>query len=461
MEKNDVITLVASGYGSNCEGVGRVGEHTVFVPFLIKGERAKVKILRVKDKIAYGKVEEVLTPAEERVRPACAVFSRCGGCRLQHVRYRDQLAIKTGLVRDMLRKIGGLDVSVPLCERSEREYGYRNKLQLPIGQQNGKNAIGFYAERSHRIVPTSDCALHPDWAGKLISALSDFMEKCGLDGYDEETGQGELRHILVRTLKGGTLVVLVTTVRKLNGIDYLLHRLDEIFPNYSFFLNFNDRRTNVVLGEEFSLLKGQPTYTVEEGGILYEAGASTFLQVNEGVRQKLYARALSLVEEGETVIDCYSGGGMLTAMFAKKCGRAYGIEVVREASECARSLAKKNGLEARMTCITGRVEEELAGVLQREPNAVIVLDPPRAGVDRRVIEAIVESGAKKIVMISCNPATLARDLGLLTGTLVENERGELKKVTPAQGAYSVSLVQPYDMFPQTKHVETLICLEQK
>ena len=461
MEKNDVITVTAEGLGSNCEGVARYGEYTVFVPFLLKGERARVKILKIKDRIAYGKAEEIFTPAEERVRPVCPVFGRCGGCKLQHVRYRDQLAIKTALVRDTLKKIGGISVPVSPCERSEKEYGYRNKLQLPIGRREGKNAVGFYAERSHRIVETDSCAIHPAWAGKVIAAVKDFMEKCGLDGYDEETGEGQLRHILVRELGGGTLVVLVAAVREIKGIDYLLFRLGTIFPEFSFYLNFNDKNTNVILGDEFLLLKGEGKYACEEGGITYEAGASTFLQVNEGVREKLYARAVSLVDEGETVIDCYAGGGLLTAMFAKKCGRAYGIEIVPEASACADALAKENGLTDRMENVCGRVEDELAGIMKKAPRATVVLDPPRAGVDRAILKEIAFRGVQKVIMISCNPATLARDLGILTGSLAENERGELVKTGKADGGYEIGLVQPFDMFPQTRHVETLVVLSHK
>lgn len=461
MEKNDVLTLVGEGYGSNLEGVCKYEGYTVFVPFLLRGERARVKILKVKDRIAYGRAEEIYTPAEERVRPVCSVFTKCGGCCLQHVRYRDQVSLKTALVKDALKKIGGINAEVLPCERSDKEYGYRNKLQLPIGRRDGKNAVGFYAERSHRIVETDDCAIHPAWAGKVISAVKSFMETCGLDGYDEETGEGQLRHILVRELKESAIVVLVTAVRKINGIDYLLHRLGEIFPEFSFFLNYNAGRTNVVLGEEFFLLKGAGKYSCEEGGIVYEAGANTFMQVNEGVREKLYACAVSLVGEEETVIDCYAGGGLLTAMFAKKCKKAYGIEIVPEASACADALKRYNGLDGKMENICGKVEERLCGVMEKAPEATVVLDPPRAGAERSVLKELIARNAKKIIMISCNPSTLARDLGILTGSLAETETGELVKTGSQDGAYGIRLIRPFDMFPQTRHVETLVTLFRK
>ena len=457
MEKNDIITVTCEALGTQGEGIARADGVTFFVPRFLPGERASVRVLKCKGNIAYAKIEELLTPAEERVRPACPVFGRCGGCQLQHVKYRAQLRFKTGLVRDALKKIAGLGVPVAACERSEKEYGYRNKLQLPVGRRDGRNVIGFFAERSHRIVPIDGCPLHPEWADKLIAAVYNFMEKCGLDGYDEETGEGQIRHIVVRELRGKFIITLVVTVPVLNGIDYLLFRLGEIFREFSFYLNYNDKKSNVIFGETFTLLKGKGIYECSEGGISYEAGPRTFVQVNENVRTKLYERALSCADEGDTVIDCYAGGGLLTAKFAKKCKRAYGIEVVPEASACAAALAGRNGLSGKMTALCGRVEDELAGVLAKEPSALVVLDPPRAGVAREVIALLLRERPKKIVMISCDPATFARDAGLLTGALAERD-GALVK-TGTQDGYVLRSVEPFDMFPQTKWVETLAVFE--
>ena len=229
MEKNQTVTGIAAALGTNGEGIVKGEGYTLFVPYLLPGERAKIKILRVKGNVAYGKAEEIFTPADERVRPECSAFYRCGGCQLQHVKYRAQLKFKSLLVQDSLRKIGGIEYPVPACERSEKEYGYRNKLQLPIGQKDGENAIGFYAERSHRIVEIDECPIHPKWSRELIAALRRFMQTCGLDGYDEEQKTGQLRHIVVRELKGKFIVTLVSAVREIMGIDFLLHLLDDVF----------------------------------------------------------------------------------------------------------------------------------------------------------------------------------------------------------------------------------------
>lgn len=460
MKKNDTVVCVCESLGTQGEGIAKIDGFTLFVPFFLPGERARVKVLQVKGNYGYGKIEELFTPAEERTRPKCSVFFRCGGCQLQHCRYRTQLNFKTKLVRDTLLKIGGIDFPVYSCERSDKEYAYRNKLQLPIGRVNGKNAVGFYAERSHRIVPTTECSIHPEWAGKVISALTDFMEKCGLDGYDDETGKGLLRHIVVRELKNKYLVTLVVTNTDIKGIDYFLYLLDGIFPQYSFYLNENAERTNVIFGEKFVLLRGQGFYECSEGGISFEAGANTFVQVNAAVREKLYERVTEQVEAGNRVVDCYAGGGLLTAMLAKKSGYAVGIEVVAEASACAERLKERNGLSGCMRNLCGRVEDLLPAVLEEEKQPVVILDPPRSGVDRNILKMLLQSNVKKIIYVSCNPATLARDLGILTGTLSENEKGELLR-TMSETPYVLSSVQPFDMFPQTRHVETLVVLSHK
>ena len=459
MEKNDIVEAVCESLGTQGEGIVKYGGYTLFVPYMLPGERAKIRILRVKDRIAYGKIEEMIAPAEERMRPKCDVFYRCGGCQLQHCNYRAQIKFKTGLVRDTLKKIGGIDAKVLSCERSDKAYGYRNKLQLPVSSRNGENAVGFYAERSHRVVATRSCPIHPEWSESLIAALYDFMEKCGLDGYDEETGKGQIRHIVVRELKNRFIVTLVVCEKEIKGIDYFFFLLDKIFPEYSFYLNYNANKTNVVFGEEFKLLRGKGFYECTDGGIVFEAGANTFVQVNEYVRGRLYDTVVSLAEAGDTVIDCYSGGGLLTAMLAKKCKEAIGIEIIPEASACAEKVKLRNGLNGRMRNYCGSVEELLPRILKTETGATVVLDPPRAGVERGVLKLLKEHRVQKIIYVSCNPATLARDLGILTGTLRE-ENGALVKGEPS-GEYEITLVQPFDMFPQTKHVETLVMLSKK
>ena len=468
MEKNDIICATTEALGTNGEGIIKHEGITFFVPACLPGEKVRFKVLKIKDNIGYGKVEEVLTPAEERVREKCPVFMRCGGCRLQHLDYAAQLAFKATLVKDCLRKIGGINIDVPLAVKSDLPYGYRNKLQMPIGvDKEGNSVVGFYAERSHRIVPISSCAIHPEWSEKLIAAVKQYMSECAVKGYDEEKKTGALRHIVAREIGGNFIVTLVSTKRDLVGVSHFINLLKEVFNEFSLYINVNAEDTNVIFGKEFHLVHGRGFFEATECGITYEAGPVTFLQVNENVRTKLYKDALKTVTGGgdEVVIDAYSGGGLLTAMLAKKAKRVYGIELEAEAVRCADSLKVKNGL-LNMTNICGYVEEHLAEVMEKEKGEKqrLILDPPRAGIHRSVLKAILKSGVEKITIISCNPSTLARDLGFLTGRLVEKD-GELIKNAEfsetQSGFYEIESVQPYDMFPQTKHVETLVVLQRK
>ncbi len=473
IEKNDIVCAVTDAVGSNGEGIIRHEGITFFVPACLPGEKVRFKVLKVKGNIGYGKVEEILTPAEERVRPKCPVFLRCGGCSLQHVDYPAQLLQKSNVVKEALRKIGGINLSVPLTVKSDLIYGYRNKLQIPVGiDKDGNTVVGFYAEHSHRIVPISSCAIHPDWAEKLIAIVKRYMEECAVKGYDEETKTGSLRHVVAREIGGKYIVTLVTAKKKVPNLRYLVELIEEGLGEVTLFVNLNAEDTNVIFGKEFELVHGTGVFEAEEQGIRYEAGPVTFLQVNENVRGKLYKEALKTVAEDgdEVVIDAYSGGGLLTAMIAKKVKRAYGIELEEEASRCADGLKAKNGLR-NMTNLCGAVEEKLPVVLEKEKGEKLrlILDPPRAGIARSVLKALLESGIPKLTLISCNPATLARDLGILTGRLIEAE-GELVK-NPAyagmsegetlSGYYEIERIQPYDMFPQTKHVETLVTLSHK
>ena len=474
IEKNDVICAVTEAIGSNGEGIIKHEGITFFVPACLPGEKVRFKVLKVKGNIGYGKVEEILTPAEERVREKCPVFSRCGGCCLQHLDYSAQLSHKATVVKDALRKIAGLNIAVPTAVKSDFPYAYRNKLQIPVGvDKDGQNVIGFYAEHSHRIVPVNACAIHPEWSEKLIAVIKRYMTECVVKGYNEETKTGALRHIVAREIGGKYIVTLVTAKRDLPNLPYLVGMLSEALRQFSLYLNFNDEDTNVIFGKEFQLVHGMGFFETEEQGIRYEAGPQTFLQVNENVRAKLYRDALKTVcaDGDEVVIDAYSGGGLLTAMIAKKAKRVYGIELEPEASRCADSLKEKNGLQ-NMTNICGYVEEHLTKVLEKEKGEKVrlILDPPRSGIARSVVKALLASGIERLTLISCNPATLARDLGILTGKLIENAEGELVK-NPAyegvtegatlQGYYEIEKIQPYDMFPQTKHVETLVQLSQK
>ena len=460
MQKNGIYEGLVEGLGSEGEGIIKYEGTTVFVPFCLVGERVEFKVLKVKDNVAYGKLEKLLTSAYPRVNPPCPVFGKCGGCDIQHMNYAAQLEFKRKSVKGTLFKIGGVMDEVEEVVPCESEYRYRNKLVLPIGEVNGETACGFYAQHSHRIVPIKDCLIQSEWVKKVIAAVENFAKVKHISGYNEETRTGALRRIVVREIKGKYIFALVAAKRI--DVSYLLKELEKDFAEFTFLLNINTAQTNAIFSKEWHICRGNGFFEAEECGIKYRAGANTFLQVNDDVREKLYARVLEEVEEGEAALDLYSGGGMLTAMLAKKCGLAYGVEIVEEASRCADELKAANGLDGKMFNICGKVEENVGKVfsLTEGKKRAIVCDPPRKGMERSVVKAIANSGADKVILISCNPATLSRDLGLLTGTL-EEIGGGLNKMGNEDGPYKVKSITPFDMFPQTKHVETLVVLSHK
>ena len=446
LQKNQICEGLVEGLGSNGEGIIRIEGATVFVPFCLVGESVAFKVLKVKGNIAYGKLIDVLKPSADRVAPRCPVFGKCGGCDLQHMSYPAQLEFKRSLVQSALLKIGGIDFPVSETRFGGGEYRYRNKLALPVSLENGETVTGFYAPHSHRIVATDDCDIQTEWVRDVISSVKKF----GADG---------VRHIVVREIKGKFIFALVCN--KLPDAKPFAEILKEKFKKFTLLVNINTAPTNVIFGREWHTVCGDGFFGAEEFGIRYKAGANTFLQVNDGVRAELYSAVLDEAEAGTTALDLYSGGGLLTAMLAKKCGLAYGIEIVEEASRCADGLRDENGLAGKMFNICGKVEEEIDKVFARTGGKrIIVCDPPRKGMERSAVNAVKKSGADKIVLISCNPATLARDLGLITGSLVEKD-GALVKSGEIVSDYEIQSITPFDMFPQTKHIETLVVLSHK
>ncbi|MGN0817627.1 MAG: 23S rRNA (uracil(1939)-C(5))-methyltransferase RlmD, partial [Candidatus Coproplasma sp.] len=464
MQKNQEYKGKVVALGSEGEGIVQTAEGTAFVPYCLPEEEVSFRALRVKGGVAYGKLTEVHTLSRDRAVPVCPVYEKCGGCQLQHASYSAQLDFKRKLVENCLKKIGGLDREVKPTVSSDKQYSYRNKLALPVGvTEEGSTVVGFFAPRSHRIVPIFDCALQQEWAKPLIAALLKFMRENGVSGYDEHTGKGSVRHVVAREVKGKFIFTVVSAERI--DLSPLADILDGQFKKYTLLLNVNRSKGNAIFSKEWHICRGEGFFEGEDCGIKFKAGANTFLQVNDGVRSALYSAVTQEVCDKKSVaIDLYSGGGMLTAMLAKGCKAAYGIEIVKEAVVCADELKELNGLSDKMFNICGTVEENLGAVLERTEGAkrVIVCDPPRKGMERSVIKEIIASGAEKVVLVSCNPATLARDLGLLCGSLIESE-GQIARATPAEdgsfaGAYKINSVTPFDMFPQTKHVETLVVL---
>jgi len=450
--KNDLIELHIDALGSGGEGVATLPDGMkIFVPRALPGERALVKVLAVKKRFAYGKVERLLEKSPDRVEPPCTVFGKCGGCALQHLDFSAQLAHKTAVVADALRRIGHLECAVNPCLAPSEPYGYRNKVQLPIGvARDGTLAIGFYREGSHDIVNVDACPLHGEWVSDLISAVRAYARRAGVTGYSEATHSGTLRHVVARKLDGGVLVCIVTRSRALPKAEILREELERVCPDLTLVHNVNAARTNVILGEETRVVSGKGYVETEWHGVRARVVAQSFLQVNTPTALAMYAHAARLVGATDVVVDAYAGAGIMSAIFARHADEVYGVEICKEASLDADFVKAQNGI-TNLTNLNGDCAEIVPTLLARirkddpKKRITVVLDPPRKGCDEVVLNAVLTAAPDRIVYISCDPATLARDLAILC--------------TPT--GYTVTEVTPYAMFPQTKHVETIVCLRKQ
>ncbi len=467
MEKNEERVGLVVGLGSNGEGILKDDGTVVFVPYTLVGEKIRYKVLKVTSKCAYGKVLEILTPAEIRVRVKCPVFTKCGGCQLQHVKYVNQLKIKEDTIATCFKKIANLDVKVKPTIKGDDCFRYRNKLQLPVRDSQKGALIGFYAENSHRVVPIDDCLINAPWTANVISAFKEYIETFNIQGYNEQTEKGDLREITVKEVKGNLIITAVVLNENIRGIKELVEILKKYLRySFSLYINVNVKNTNVIYGDKFIHKYGPANYSADMLGIKYKIGVQSFMQVNSSVCSKMYTTVRDLInaDENTVVIDAYSGAGLMTALLAKNAKKAIGVEIVDEAVKLADELAVQNGLNNKIKNYCGKCEDLLPSIIKEEKSngnkICVVLDPPRKGCDISVIQALLASEIDKIVYVSCKPSTLARDIGLLVGTL-EYANGEIKRPEEINERYSIDFVKPFDMFAQTKHVETVVCLNKK
>ncbi len=466
MVKNEELIGNVIDIGSNGEGIIKIDGVTVFVPFCLVGEKIKFKVLKVDKNVAYGKMTELINKSEDRVNPRCPVYGKCGGCQLQHCKYIKQLDIKRNTIKNCFNKIANIDFDVLPTVESEKIFEYRNKLQLPVQNSGGKNVIGFYSENSHRIIEIEDCAINPTWTKNVIKAFKKFLSFSGISGYISNKKGAFLREITVKDVNGKLIITAVVTSEKGLNTQLLLNTLkEEIQNDFSLFINVNNSTSNVIYGEKFVKIYGEDELDGEMLGIKFKTGVLSFMQVNTSMCEKLYGKVVSLIGQNDkaTVIDAYSGAGLMTALLCKNAKKAIGIEVVPEAVEKANQLDIENGLQDRITNYLGKCEDLLPTIIERErrenESLCLVIDPPRKGCDKKVVEAVIKSLPDKIVYVSCMPSTLARDVGLITGSLVFSGNEIIKSESQIRN-YTVEYVQGFDMFPETKHVETIVMLSK-
>ena len=454
VEKNKEYILDIISIGYEGEGIAKIEGYPIFIEGAILGEKVKVLIVKVKKNYAYGKLLEVIEPSSERVEPKCGIYKRCGGCTVQHMSYKKQLDYKFERVKDCITKIGGLSeklVKYPIgMDNPER---YRNKVQLPVGMVKGKLNIGFYASRSHNIIDLDTCLIQDKVADRVTNLARQWMLKyniqpASVDGVFSK--KGLIRHIMIR--KGFTtnevMVVLVATKDKVPYINEFINEIVEKIDGIkSIVLNVNKENTNVILGQECITLWGEDTITDYIDHFKFNISPLSFFQVNPVQTEKLYSKALEYagLTGEETVFDAYCGTGTITLFLSQKVKKVYGVEIIEPAIINARENARINNIE-NAEFFVGKSEEVIPELIEKGiVPEVIVVDPPRKGCDIKLLEAIGKAKPEKVVYVSCDPSTLARDL----------------KILEEQG-YKTEEVQPVDMFPMTSHIEnvTLLIKEQ-
>ena len=453
LQKNQLLTLRIERLSNDGSGVAHSSEgEAVFVPGTAPGDEAQVRIVKDCGRYAFGILDKLLTPSPDRIPVDCAVAGPCGGCSLRHLDYAAELRAKQESVADAFRRIGGLDVPVLDALPSPEVDRYRNKVQFPVGRdKDGAPCIGFYAGRTHRIVPCPDCKLQPSVLNDIGNTLCAFFAAHGIQPYDEERGKGLVRHIFLRrgAHSGQIMVCLVCTRPKLPHSDELVALLRERFSDIATILiNVNAKKTNVILGEESVTLYGPGFIEDTLCGVPVRLGPLSFYQVNTLATERLYgvAAEYARLEPDDVLLDLYCGMGTIGLSMADHCRELIGVEIIPEAIDSAKANAARMGdavaAKSRFFCAdAGEAAARLAAEGLRPD--VIMLDPPRKGCDETTLSAVAQMSPRRVVYVSCNPSTAARDAAWL-----------------GQHGYRAEKVQPVDLFPRTKHVET-VCLLSK
>ena len=474
MKKNDSIELMIEDMGTDGEGIGHVATEdgrsiAVFVKDAVMGDTIRAAITKVKKQYVYARLVEVIKPSPYRVEPKCPVARPCGGCTLQHVSYEKQLDYKWNKVKNCLSRIGGIEHPEDLMEPiigMENPWNYRNKAQFPVGRdKEGKVVTGFYAGRTHTIIDTSHCDIQAEGNDTIIKCVRDFLQEYNISTYDEETHTGLMRHILTRVgfTTGEIMVCLIINGTKLPHADVLVERLRQIDGMTSISININQDKTNRILGDTCKTLWGQDYITDYIGDVKYQISPLSFYQVNPKQTEKLYSTALAFagLTGNENVWDLYCGIGTISLFLSQKAKQVYGVEIVPQAIEDAKNNAKLNGI-TNAQFFVGKAEEVLPQFYENAKKKenitddtastghtdmlrpdVIVVDPPRKGCDEKCLDTMLAMSPERIVYVSCDSATLARDLKILC-----EEKYELMKW------------QAFDQFSHTTHVESICLLER-
>ncbi len=457
--KNQIVELTIDDIGNDGEGIGHIDGYALFVKGALPGDYIKASIMKANKNYGFARIIDIITPSPDRVSPACSHAGRCGGCTLQHLDYKKQLEYKENKVKNCLIRIGGFDaeyingITEPILGM-DNPYNYRNKAQFPVGKgKDGRPVIGFYAQRSHDIIDSDSCCIQSEISNDIAGIVRAWMTEYGIEPYDEAAHTGTIRHIVTRSgfVTGEVMVCLVTLKRKIKHLDELVNRLLQIEGMTSICLNINTEKTNRILGDEIISVYGKPYIEDYIGEIRYRISPLSFYQVNPVQTEKLYGTALeyAALTGNETVWDLYCGIGTISLFLARNAKNVLGVEIVPQAIVDAEVNAKINGIDNAMF-IAG-ASEEVCPSLAHNPATmhfakpdVIVVDPPRKGCDGKLLDTILEAKPERVVYVSCDPATLARDLKIL-----------------CESEYKLERVRACDMFGMSGHVETCVLLTHK
>jgi len=478
--KDDIVTVRIDDIGSSGEGIGKVDGFTLFIKDAVIGDTVKAKIIKIKKSFAYARLLDIQTPSADRVEPPCPVARQCGGCQLQQMSYDAQLKWKERLVRNDLIHIGGFDPEIidrvlhPVIGM-EDPFHYRNKAQFPVGMKDQKPIAGFYAGHTHYIIPVTTCLISTEACSRIMDEILSFMKEKSISAYDEESGKGIVRHVLIRSgiYSGQIMACIVINSDHLPESDDLVNRLKVIKGMTSISVNINKQKTNVIMGTDIRLLWGSDyiedslhvldvAYDTENPGsravfrpaerkVTFRISPLSFYQVNPRQTEKIYSlvRHFAALTGKENVWDLYCGVGTISQFLADDAGRIFGVEVIPQAIDNARENALRNNI-TNAEYQVGKAEEvlpayvkSLSGKTGRPAVDVVIVDPPRKGCDEQCLRTILEVRPEKLIYVSCDPATLSRDLKILS-----------------EGGYAVSAVQPVDNFPHTVHVETIVLLQK-
>lgn len=448
LKKNQIEEAEITAMSSDGNGIAKIDGMVVFVPYTAVGDKLKIRIVKVQKNYSFGIIEEILQPSPDRVDDHCPVYKKCGGCAFRHISYEAELRHKAEFVQSNLRRLGGLDpVMLPITP-SPLVQGYRNKAQYPIREYDGKIEAGFFAKRSHRVISCASCDLQPAFFEQILEYTKQFLEEYHISAYDEQTGKGKVRHLYIRygEVSGEVMVCLVVNSERLPHAAEYVEGLLKVCPQVvSVVLNINREQNNVILGQKCITLYGKDTIEDTLCDVRFELSPLSFYQVNRQAAEKLYRLAAEMAqfEGNELLIDLYCGAGTIGLSMASKVRELIGVEIVPDAVENAKENAKRCGVEnARFICADAKEAAAQLAAENLHPD-VIVVDPPRKGCDLEVLQAIAAMAPKRLVMISCNSASLARDC----------------KELEALG-YHLEKAAPVDLFPRTTHVET-VCLLSK